>query len=327
MQQPLFSLAIQTPALGALAAKARSFMRSAKSQATLNAYRSDFADFADFCRQNEVEALPTSSEIVALYLVDRSSTLAAATLARRLTAINQVHRAAGFTLAPASTKNFVVGETLKGIRRTIGTAQVVKSPLLIPAIRSIISCTAEGLIGARNRALILTGFVGAFRRSELAALDWDDLEFCEDGMVITLRRSKTDQEASGRKVGLPWGTEESLCPVHAMQDWLAASGIISGPIFRGVDRYSKLSAHGLATDSISRIVQRAAIRAGIQAGIKAGDLGAHSLRSGFVTQASLNHATNAEIRHQTGHSSDRTVERYRRIHCVFAANAALSLGI
>jgi len=323
MQQPIFSIATQTPALEALAAKARSYMQSAKAPSTLDAYRSDFADFAGFCRQNGVDALPTSSEIVALYIVDRSSTLAAATLTRRLTAINQAHRAAGFTLAPASTKNFVVGETLKGIRRTIGTAQRVMSPLLTPAIRAMVECTPQGIIGVRDRALILTGFVGAFRRGELAALDLEDLEFREEGMIIAVGRSKTDQEASGRKVGLPRGAEESLCPVLAMREWLAASGIPSGPIFRAVDRYSNLSTQPLAPDSITRIIQGAVLRAGI----REGDWWAHSLRAGFVTQASLNRASDAEIRHQTGHLSDRTVGRYRRIHCVFAANAASSLGI
>jgi integrase len=299
-------------------------MRSAKSPATLNAYRSDFADFTDFCRQNDVEALPTSSEIVALYLVDRSTTLAAATLSRRLTAINQAHRVAGITLAPASTKNFVVAETLKGIRRTIGTARRVLSPLLSPAIRAMVECTPQGILGARDRALILTGFVGAFRGSELAALNRNDLEFCcDDGVLVTLRRSKTDAEASGRKVGLPWSADRVLCPVRAIEEWLTVSSCISGPLFVAVDRYSNLSDHALAPDSITRIIQRAVQRAGI----RKGDWGSHSLRAGFVTQASLNHATNAEIHHQTGHSSDRTLERYRRIHCVFAANAASSLGI
>jgi integrase len=167
------------------------------------------------------------------------------------------------------------------------------------------------------------GFAGAFRRSELAAIDYANLTFTQDGLVIDLSRSKTDQEAAGRKVGIPFGKEEATCPVRALRHWLAASGISSGAVFRGANRHGRLSRPGLHEDCVGWILKRAAHRAGL----KPEPLGGHSLRAGCVTQAAMNGISERDIMRQTGHKSAEMLARYMRIGEIFTRNAAAGLGI
>ena len=274
MQTPTLSLAPRFPGLEDLLEKARSYIHAAKAPATLRAYWTDFEDFTRFCEEHNLPHLPATPTTVALYIADRASSLRSATITRRLTSITKAHQAAGFEASPSSSHHFVVSETLKGIRRSIGTAQEGKAPLLTSDIRRIVACCPETLLGLRDRALILVGFAGAFRRSELAAIDFTHLSFTEDGLVIDLYRSKTDQEAAGRKVGIPFGKEETTCPVRALSRWLAASGISSGAVFRGVNRHGKISRRGLHKDCVGWIVKRAASRATL----KPEPLGGHSFR-------------------------------------------------
>lgn len=178
-------------------------------------------------------------------------------------------------------------------------------------------------MGLRDRVLILVGFAGAFRRSELAAIDYANLTFTQDGLVIDLCRSKTDQEAAGRKVGIPFGKEEETCPVRVLRRWLAASGITSGAVFRGVDRHGKLSRRGPHKDCVGWIVKRAASRASL----KPEPLGGHSLRAGCVTQAAMNGVSERDIMRQTGHKSAEMLARYIHSGEIFTRNAAAGLGI
>ena len=147
----------------------------------------------------------------------------------------------------------MVSETLKGIRRAIGTKQHGKDPLLTADIQRIVERCPESLPGLRDRALVLIGFAGAFRRSEIATIDFADLSFQKDGLVIDLKKSKTDQEGSGRKVGIPWGLEESTCPVRALILWLAESKITGGFVMRAIDRHGRIARNGLHRDSIGWI--------------------------------------------------------------------------
>jgi integrase len=323
MQPPKLSLAPRSPDLEDLIEKARSFIHAAKSPATLRAYRTDFEDFTRFCAEHDLPHLPATPTTVAHYIADRASSLRSATITRRLTSITKAHQAAGFEDSPSSSHHFVVSETLKGIRRSIGTAQEGKAPLLTSDIRRIVTCCPETLLGLRDRALILVGFAGAFRRSELAAIDLADLSFTQDGLVIDLRRSKTDQEAAGRKVGIPIGKKDATCPVRALRQWLANSGIIDGPVFRGVNRHGRLSRRGLHKDCVGWIEKRAASRAGL----KPDPVGGHSLRAGHVTQAAMNGVSERDIMRQTGHKSAEMLARYIRIGEIFTRNAAAGLGI
>jgi integrase len=310
-------------ALEQLIAKAKLFIHGAKSPATLRAYQSDFADFMAFCREHCLSHLPASPASVALYISDRADSLAAATITRRLTSITKAHQAAGFEDSPASTHHFIVSETLKGIRRAIGTRQHGKDPLLTADIRRIVEHAPISLLGTRDRALILVGFAGAFRRSELAAIEVEDVSFTPDGIVIDLRRSKTDQEGAGRKVGIPFGSDEHTCPVRALRHWLLEACILSGPVFRSVNRHGRVRSRGLHKDSVGSILKRA----GKRAHMKTAPLGGHSLRAGCVTQAAMNGVNERDIMRQTGHKSSTMLGKYIRIGQMFTHNAAAGLGL
>jgi integrase len=260
---------------------------------------------------------------VALYIADRAGTLASGTIARRLTSITKAHQAAGYTDSPATTRHFVVGETLKGIRRTIGTAEHGKAPLLSVDIRRIITARREDLLGLRDAALVLVGFAGGFRRSELAGIHICDLKFSSDGVVVSVRKSKTDQDGAGREVGLPFGISQDTCPVRSLRQWLDKAGIKEGPVFRSVGRYGHVSRRSLHKDSIGKLLKRAAGRAGL----KVDELGGHSLRAGCVTQAAMNGVREFVIMKQTGHKTVATLRRYIRSGEIFRENAAAGLGI
>jgi integrase len=311
------------PSIEELIQKAKTFVAAAKAPATLKAYRNDWRDFESWCRAHQLPSLPSMPETVALYIADRASTLASGSITRRLTSITKAHQAAGFTNSPATTRHFVVGETLKGIRRTIGTAQHGKDPLLSADIRRIVAARRRDLLGIRDSALVLAGFAGGFRRSELAGIHISDLKFSSDGVVITIRKSKTDQDGAGREVGLPFGNSQDTCPVRTLRQWLVASGISDGPVFRSVGRYGHVSRRGLHKDSIGKLLKRAARRAGL----KVDELGGHSLRAGCVTQAAMNGVREFVIMKQTGHKTVVTLRRYIRSGEIFRENAAAGLGI
>jgi integrase len=216
-----------------------------------------------------------------------------------------------------------VRNTLKGIRRTLGTAPAQKAPALIDDIRAMVEAADAGLIGLRDRALILLGFAGAFRRSELVGLDLADCSFGKDGLTVQLRRSKTDQEGQGRKVGIPYGSNPDTCPVRNVQDWITEAGISSGPLFRSINRHGQVQPAGLAGIDVARVVKKLARRAGLNAASYAG----HSLRAGHATAAAISGASERSIMAQTGHRSVQTVRRYIRDGSLWRENSAGKLGL
>jgi integrase len=179
------------------------------------------------------------------------------------------------------------------------------------------------LAGGRNRALLLMGFAGGFRRSELSALDVEDVVKNDDGLVVKLRRSKTDPEGKGREVGIPYGSNPSTCPVRALQAWKTATGISEGALFRGIDRHGHVGMTRLHKDSVGLIVKRAVEAAGLDPDLYAG----HSLRAGLATQSYLNGAGELAIMRQTGHRSLAMVRRYIREGSLFRDNPAGKLGL
>jgi integrase len=306
-----------------LAEKASLYARSAKAPSTLRAYRSDWLQFESWCRLHRLQSLPASPETVALYIADIASNHAVATITRRLCSITERHRASGFANSPAKAHHLVVSETIKGIRRVFGTGQKGKSPLLTPDIRRIVSSCPSGPRGDRDKLLILIGFAGAFRRSELAHMRIQDLTINKDGLVIDLPRSKTDQEGEGRKVGIPRSGKRATCPVRALEHWLSSTGISTGLLLRPVSKSGRVLARGLHPDSIGLIIKRAAARAGMDVRSIAG----HSLRSGCVTQAAKNGVSDRQIMKQTGHKSVAMLQRYIRDLKILEQNAASRLGI
>ena len=213
--------------------------------------------------------------------------------------------------------------TLKGIRRTLGTATEQKAPTLTDDIRAMVDATDAGLIGARDRALILLGFAGAFRRSELVSLDIEDCTFGKDGLTVTLRRSKTDQDGAGRKIGIPYGSNPETCPVRTIQAWTEQAGIAAGPLFRSINRHGQVQAGRLSPVDVARVVKKLALRAGLDPAKYAG----HSLRAGHATSAAIAGASERSIMNQAGHRSVQMVQRYIRDGSLFRENSAGKLGL
>jgi integrase len=217
----------------------------------------------------------------------------------------------------------MVANTMKGIRRTKGTAPVQKAATLTEDIRAMIDATDAGIIGARDRALILLGFAGAFRRSELVGFDAEDCAFGKDGLTVTLRKSKTDQTGAGRKIGIPYGSNPDTCPVRTIQSWLEQAAVTTGPLFRSINRYGHVQPGRLSGIDVARVVKKLVKRAGLDAAKYAG----HSLRSGHATSAAIAGASERSIMAQTGHRSVQMVRRYIRDGSLFRENSAGKLGL
>ena len=213
--------------------------------------------------------------------------------------------------------------TLKGIRRTIGTATKPKTAALTDDIRSMVDAADDGTIGARDSALILLGFAGAFRRSELVGLDIEDCAFGKDGLTVTLRRSKTDQDGTGRKIGIPYGSNPETCPVRTIQAWIELAALSSGALFPAINRHGQVQAGRLSGIDVARVVKKLALRAGLDAKAYAG----HSLRAGHATSAAIAGASERSIMNQTGHRSVQMVRRYIREGSLFRENSAGKLGL
>lgn len=300
---------------------ARAYASKSKADATRRAYRSDWQAFAAWCEANSAPALPASPATVATY----ASHLAndgrkVSTIGRALVAISQAHKMAGET---SPTSAAIVHETMKGIRRAKGSAPTAKAPVLVEQLRAMMTHLPPGLAGRRDRALLALGFAGAFRRSELVALDVSDLAFTGDGLEVTIRRSKTDQEGHGEKIGVPYGGNPATCPVRAVRSWLDGSGIVEGPVFRSVDRWGNLSPARLTDRAVALVVKRYAEAVGLDPAL----FGGHSLRAGLATQAAKAGKAERAIMRQTRHRSVAMVRRYIRDADLFSDNAAAGIGL
>jgi integrase len=298
----------------------REFIRASKAESTVRGYRSDWRDFCGWCESHDLNPLPAYPETVASYIAECAGRLKVGSVQRRINAIAEAHKAVGLE---SPTHHAMVTNTMKGIRRMLGTASVQKAPAVTDDIRAMVDATDSGLIGARDRALVLLGFAGAFRRSELVGLELEDCTFGKDGLTITLRRSKTDQEGQGRKIGIPYGANPETCPVRTIQAWLEIAGINSGPLFRSISRHGQVQAGRLSGMDIARVVKKLAERAGLDPARYAG----HSLRAGHATSAAIAGASERSIMNQTGHRSVQMVRRYIRDGSLFRENSAGKLGL
>lgn len=282
----------------------KAFYRAAKSANTLLAYRKAMAAFVTWGSASGFATMPAAPETVAAYLAERVQGGAkAASLSVILSAIRHYHAERGF---PSPTEAEGVKTVIRGIRRTIGTAQVQKQPATAERLSAMLAHVPADMSGKRDRALILIGMAGALRRSELVALDIGDLAFSDNGVDVTLRASKTDQEGAGQVVAIPNGT--SLKPVAALRDWIEAAGVVSGPLFRSVNKSGAVAAERLTGRSVASIVKSYAEKAGLDSAAFSG----HSLRAGFVTSAADRGADINRIMDQTRHTDPRTVRKYIR---------------
>ena len=298
----------------------RGYIRASKAENTLRGYQSDWRHFFAWCESHGLCPLPASPETVASYVAECASRLKVGSIQRRLNAIAEAHKAMGLE---SPTHSPIVANTMKGIRRMKGTAPAQKAPASTDDIRAMLDATDAGLIGARDRALVLLGFAGAFRRSELVGLDVEDCAFSKDGLTVTLRRSKTDQQGAGRKIGIPFGANPQTCPLRVLQAWIEQAGITAGPLFRSINRHGQLRPSRLSGIDVARVVKKLADRAGLDATTYAG----HSLRAGHATSAAIAGASERSIMNQTGHRSVQMVRRYIRDGSLFRENSAGKLGL
>jgi site-specific recombinase XerD len=289
-----------------LAGQAEDLARAALSPATRRAYETSWGAFDAWCRAQGLESLPAAPEALSLYLAWLAPQKSIRTVGKVLAAVALAHRTNGH---PSPTEDPHVRLVVRGLRRTYGKPAVAKEALRVGDMVAMVRELGPELLGLRDRALLLLGFAGAFRRSELVALDVEDLKEVPEGLVVLIRRSKTDPEGEGRKVGIPRARRQALCPVAAVKAWTSAAGIETGPLFRPVDRWGKLRPKGRLSDrAVAIIVQRAAE----QAGLDASTLSGHSLRSGFCTEAARAGASERAIMAQTGHKSASTLRGYIR---------------
>ena len=276
--------------------RTREYVAASKSPRTVRAYRTDLRDFEAWCAEHGRTSLPATPETVADYLADMASGgRKAATITRRLSAISQAHQMAGLE---SPTHAQIVRMTASGIRRQLGTAPRQARPILAAELRSMIEALPDDLRGLRDRALLLVGFAAGMRRGELVALDVGDVVEEPEGLAVTIRRSKTDQEGQGRVVGIVRGSRGPLTdPATAVREWREAAGITEGPLFREVDRGGRVGATRLSDRAVARIVKKAAASVGIDPALASG----HSLRSGLATSAAAAGAPERAIMATTGH--------------------------
>lgn len=302
--------------IGDIGTQAKQFIIESTSEATRKAYRSDLRIFADWCNARNFPAMPTTPETIANFLADQSSKgISPSTLNRRIAAIQYAHEAAGMD---SPTKSKLVSSTLKGIRRTTGAKVEKKAAATTDKIYSMIArCNTETMQGKRDKAVLLLGFAGAFRRSELAGLELSDIAFVTDGAKITIRKSKTDQEAQGQTIAIYNGR---LNVVGILQDYIQAVGITEGALFRPISKSGNLRLQPISDKSIAEIVKKYAQLAGLDPDQFAG----HSLRAGFITSAAEAGANLFKIMDVSRHKSVQTVKGYVRNAELFKDHAGVS---
>ena len=290
------------------AAKAQAYRDAADAPATLRAYASDMKNYEAWCARSGFQALPAAPEVVGAYLAAAGEGYAMQTLRRRVAAIARASGVAGY---PLDTKHPAIRETLRGIGRTHGSRGRRSAALTTPEVRKLSGACGFELAGVRDRALLLAGFAGALRRSELVGLDIEHLTWASDGVRLLLAKSKTDKEGEGAEVMIVLGREPATCPVSALKSWIEAAELRSGPVFRKVNKAGRVEARRLSEDAVRQILLRCAAAARMQ-GTLAEPISPHGLRAGFVTTAYRNGVLDEEIMGHTRHRSLATMRSYVR---------------
>lgn len=310
--------------------QARRFAKRARAENTKRAYRSDWALFRAWCRDRGVNHLPATVKTVSLYVSSVSNDYKLSTLERKLSAISQAHKSAGHE-SPALTSEEPLHSVWSGIVRSKSRAKDKVAPALTEDIQMMVDNLpiAEEheerltLTGMRDRAILLVGFAGALRRSEIVRLAVDDITFTADGLRLVVRQSKSDQEGHGHVKGIHYGENPRTCPVRSLRSWLRASGVTEGPIFRSIDRWGNVGDSEMSGRSVANIVKDAAARAGLDPSEYSG----HSLRAGFTTQAARAGTPERIIMRHTGHKSEQMVREYIREGELFSENPTHELGL
>ena len=287
-------------------------LKNSKAQNTLRAYASDFRHFRDFCIDNNVKYLPSDPRIISLYLTKLAQTSKFSTLKRRIASISVIHKMKGHYL---DTKHPIIIENLLGIKRVKGSNQKTKKPILINDLKLIINVIGEtrqvNKRKIRDKAIILIGFSGGFRRSELVNIEYEDIEFVNEGVKIIIKRSKTDQSGEGMTKAIPYFDNKSFCPVISLKNWIDISEAKSKKIFDISDK------------SVALIIKKYASLSGLDPK----KYGGHSLRSGFATSTAESGAEERNIMAMTGHKTTQMGRRYIQEANLFKNNALNKIKI
>lgn len=300
---------VVTPNCPSLPPHIAGFVRDSLSDNSRKAYASDLARFEAWGG-----AIPATSELIAEYLADHAETHTVASLVRWLTSLKKAHRARGIV---DPTDSELVKAVVRGIRRRNGSKPDQAKPLLREDLFAVLDSLGHGIKADRDRALLLIGFAGGFRRSELVGLNVADIESVKQGIVITIIRSKTDQHGIGRKLGIPYARGRH-CPVAALNQWRSNSEIVEGPLFRPVTRHGQIVPTRLSGEAVALVIKQRLAAIGFETALYSG----HSLRAGFVTSAAQAGVSSWKIREQTGHRSEAMLARYIRDGGMFLENAA-----
>ncbi len=286
-------------------------LRSSKAQNTLRAYKADYRDFTNFCIKHGFKSMPSEPKILSLYLTHLSQTSKFSTLKRRLASISVIHKLSGHYI---DTKHPMITENLMGIKRVKGTHQKAKKPILINELKSIINVIDKDKNEKKrlkNRALILIGFAGGFRRSELVEILYEDIDFVDEGVKIFVRRSKTDQSGEGMTKGIPYFSNSEYCPVISLKNWIEKLQLKYGKIFDMSDK------------NVALTIKKYTALAGLDSNKYSG----HSLRSGFATSTAELGAEERSIMNMTGHKTTQMVRRYIQEANLFKNNALNKIKI
>lgn len=289
---------------------------------TQRAYASDWKQFLSWCKRRKKDPLPANPDDIALYIrhCAEKQRLKISTVQRRLSAISEAHKRNGFE---TPTTEWVVKNTLKRLRRELGKPAKGKKPILVEDLKKMLSHCPPSLSGLRDKAVLLIGYTGAFRRSDLVSIDIDDITSSDEGIVVLVRQGKTDQKRTGRKVAIPFGKDPKTCPVRALLAWLDAANIVDGPVFRAMTRAGTPRTTALSDRMVAEIVKKYCKHINKRVALFAG----HSLRSGLATSAAIAGASERSIQQQTGHKSLMVLRRYIRDASLFRENAAAKLEL
>lgn len=311
---------LEATPVATLRAEARMYAERSLTDATRRTYDRDRARFTAWCTEQDLTSFPADAQTLSTYLAFLARTDRPATIARKLAAISVAHRDLGFD-NPAD--HGMVRRTLTGIRRQLGTVQQQKTALLVGDLRTIVTPLGDTLLDIRDRALLLLGFSAALRRSELVTLLCSNLRFEEEGLVLTLPRSKTNQEGRLETIAVAYGSDPSTCPVRSVRRWLDGAGLDAGPVFRGLTPQGGLRATALGDRMVAHIVKRRCSAVGIDPKSVAG----HSLRRGFATSAARAHKPDRSIKRHGRWKSTAMLERYIEDGTRWDDNASIGLGL
>lgn len=309
----------QSKEIERLQSNAVDYARRSRAESTLRAYSSDWKHFTGFCSTHGLETLPCQPTTVAAYVANLAETHRPSTIQRRLASISTAHRAAGHE---SPTKSELVRSTLLGVKRANGTAKRQVIPVRVRHIREGVDLMRSDTKGIRDRAILLVGYAGALRRSEVVGLDVDDISFVEEGLVLTLRTSKTDHTSAGVKIAIQRGSRTDTCPVNAMRNWLQVSEISSGAVFRPVAKGGRIQDSRLTDQVVCQVLKQFARLVGLNDAL----VGGHSCRAGLITDAFSVGAAQAVIAKHSRHRSN-SINDYLREATMFDQNVSGMVGL